>query len=593
MMKISSPIVRKIKDDEESLNKFALEIASSKDKKEKRLINDYPTVYIHVWKNKESYEAYVGESSNIFRRTKEHYYNSEEKENWQYNIKTNQSDLYIIGHEHFNKSLTLDIENKLRNYLTGVETIKKIHNIKKNPQNQYYTADELESIFHRIWKKLREYNNTIFPLESKVEDSALFKASPLHKLTISQQNAKELILSKITETLLNDKRGQLIFIEGEAGTGKTVLNSSTFYELCYLNEVSTKEETIAKNKKLKCCLLVNHKEQAIVYRQIFKKLCTNESDGIVYSPTSFINQYTIDDPIDVAFVDEAHLLLTQGRQSYKGKNQLQDIMDRAKVTIIMFDMNQILSTEQYWEYKIIEKYKENAKENDTYLVLREQLRMHANKNVIKWIDDFTKEGVINQIPKDIGNYDIKIFDTPELLEKAIKQKFERANSKLSRLIATYDWKYSSLHRNNGKYWEVIIGNWHKPWNYEMERDFTKEQKKEIKSLSWSEQSHTIDEVGSTFTIQGFDLNYAGLIIGPSVKFKNNKIVFDPNCSCNNKAIRNRILSDGTYKKFGEQLLKNELRVLMTRGVNGLYIYACDEELRKRLKKIAKKRYIYK
>ena len=46
------------------------------------------------------------------------------------------------------------------------------------------------------------------------------------------------------------------------------------------------------------------------------------------------------------------------------------------------------------------------------------------------------------------------------------------------------------------------------------------------------------------------------------------------------------MSDGTSKKFGEELLRHEVRVLMTRGVNGLYIYACDNELRKQLEKCA-------
>ena len=38
------------------------------------------------------------------------------------------------------------------------------------------------------------------------------------------------------------------------------------------------------------------------------------------------------------------------------------------------------------------------------------------------------------------------------------------------------------------------------------------------------------------------------------------------------------------KNFGEELIKHEVRVLMTRGVNGMYIYACDDELRDALKK---------
>ena len=30
---------------------------------------------------------------------------------------------------------------------------------------------------------------------------------------------------------------------------------------------------------------------------------------------------------------------------------------------------------------------------------------------------------------------------------------------------------------------------------------------------WAESPHTLNEVGSTFSIQGFDLNYVGVIIG--------------------------------------------------------------------------------
>lgn len=32
-------------------------------------------------------------------------------------------------------------------------------------------------------------------------------------------------------------------------------------------------------------------------------------------------------------------------------------------------------------------------------------------------------------------------------------------------------------------------------------------------------------------------------------------------------------------KFGEKMLQDELRVLLTRGVKGLYIYACDKAFR--------------
>ena len=396
-----------------------------------------------------------------------------------------------------------------------------------------------------------------------------------------------MIIEKVIKALKNDERGQLIFIEGEAGTGKTVLNSSTFYELfCRYEEAKNNNEDL-KDETSNCFLLVNHDEQITVYNQIVDKLGLTDKYGqVVYKPTSFINKYSVDNPVDVVFVDEAHLLLTQGKQSYRGNNQLEDILKRAKVVVVMFDEDQILTTEQYWEDELLERYKSEAINNGNYIKLEKQLRMNASEAVIEWINSFTKEGVIKQLPDDLEGYDIKFFDTPEELEKEIVKKALKDETKLSRLIATYDWSYNSNKKSkkNFKYWEVKIGEWHKPWNRELEQDFDRKQKRKIKNLSWAEQPQTIEEVGSTFTIQGFDLNYAGVILGPSVKYRNGRIVFDTKESCNEKATRNRTLSDGTSKKFGEKFLKHEVRVLMTRGVNGLYIYACDAELRAQLKK---------
>ena len=69
-----------------------------------------------------------------------------------------------------------------------------------------------------------------------------------------------------------------------------------------------------------------------------------------------------------------------------------------------------------------------------------------------------------------------------------------------------------------RYWEVLIGKWHKPWNRELESELTRKEKRAIKGLAWAEQPQTINEVGSTFTIQGFDLNYAGVSISPNFCF---------------------------------------------------------------------------
>lgn len=583
MSSVARPIIKQIKDSRDALDFFEKVSLPKEDEKTQDIIMNFPTVYIHNWQESGDFEVYVGESNDIFKRTRQHYDAALDKSRWQSKLLEKDASLFIIGHEHFNKSLTLDIENRLMHYMMSVDRVKHVHNLRDNPQTSYYPMEELDDIFSKIWRGLRKENKDLFPTESAIKDSAIYKASPLHKLTKEQEKARDLIIQKVSKALENKETRQLIFIDGEAGTGKTVLNSSTFYELyCQAEE---------NNRNLKCFLLVNHDEQITVYEQIAEKLGLIEKYGqVVSKPTTFINNHSKDEPVDVAFVDEAHLLLTQGKQSYRGKNQLNDIMDRARVTVVMFDENQILTTEQFWEAQILEQYRNQAKLEENHIVLKKQLRMQADPATMDWIDSFTKERRVKKIPNTFGGYAIKIFANPELLDLEIQRRAQESDSALSRVIATYDWQYSSNHKMEDqvmKYWEVLIGKWHKPWNRELESELSKKEKRDIKGLAWAEQPQTINEVGSTFTIQGFDLNYAGVILGPSVKYRDGKIIFDPTASKNEKAVRNRTLSDGTKQKFGETLIQHEVRVLMTRGVNGMYIYACDPELRAALLEAAK------
>ncbi len=583
MNSVARPIIKQIKDSRDALDFFEKVSLPEEDEKTQDIIMNFPTVYIHNWQESGDFEVYVGESNDIFKRTRQHYDAASDKSRWQSKLLEKDASLFIIGHEHFNKSLTLDIENRLMHYMMSVDRVKHVYNLRDNPQTSYYPMEELDDIFGKIWGGLRKENKELFPSESAIKDSAIYKASPLHKLTKEQEKARDLIIHKVSNALKNNETRQLIFIDGEAGTGKTVLNSSTFYELyCQAEE---------NNRNLKCFLLVNHDEQITVYEQIAEKLGLIEKYGqVVSKPTTFINNHSKDEPVDIAFVDEAHLLLTQGKQSYRGKNQLNDIMDRARVTVVMFDENQILTTEQFWEAQILEQYRNQAKLEENHIVLKKQLRMQADPATMDWIDSFTKERRVKKIPNTFGGYAIKIFANPELLDLEIQRRAQESDSALSRIIATYDWQYSSNHKMEDqvmKYWEVLIGKWHKPWNRELESELSKKEKRDIKGLAWAEQPQTINEVGSTFTIQGFDLNYAGVILGPSVKYRDGKIIFDPTASKNEKAVRNRTLSDGTKQKFGETLIQHEVRVLMTRGVNGMYIYACDPELRAALLEAAK------
>lgn len=339
-LNVKKPIIRKIKDNEVALLEFENEMLSKEAEHTQDIIMNFPTVYIHNWPETGMYEVYVGESNNIFKRTRDHYHNRIKSENWQHNLNGKDATLYIIGHEHFNKSLTLDVENRLMHYLMSVEKVRQVHNAKSNPQNRYYPSEEFDVIFRKIWDELHNENEELFPNESVIKDSAIYKASPLHKLTASQEAIKVQILECIEDALQQNEK-QIIFIDGEAGTGKTVLNASIFYELY------CKEEKKGKTD-FKCNIVVNHEEQVKVYSDISKKLGISEKYGEVASKASpFLNRHSEDDSVDVVFIDEAHLLFTQGNQGYSGKNQLDDIVKKAKVVVIIFDENQILRMDQY------------------------------------------------------------------------------------------------------------------------------------------------------------------------------------------------------------------------------------------------------
>lgn len=593
----SLPTIFSTQEDELFISSLEQRVKSDPTVKDSDLILKYPIVYIHYWQTKLcsyidkkgvthnwwKYNIYVGESIDVLQRTREHYDAGRSASAWQSQLvnAVHTPQFIAIGHEHFNKSFTLDIENRLIEYVLAMgRTVDKSYNSRGNPQNCYYPSLEFDRIFSNIWRRLRKQNSELFVSESEIRNSALFKASPLKKLTAEQSSAKENIIERVLNAYRTDKDGQLIIVQGEAGTGKTVLTTSTFYELM------TRHEADDSFPILSCSLLVNHDQQAKVYEGMMSRLGFPEDSA--GKPTKFINGHLTSKKVDVALIDEGHLLWTQGKQSYRGSNQLRDIIARAKVTVLMFDEYQVLNTEQYWEPHILEYFKDLSKKQGNYIKLGRQLRMECSQSTMDWINELVLNQNLVAFPPDKTDYEVKAFDSPQELQEAIEKRASSSGTELSRLVATYDWEYKKNTIPDSKpCWNVEVGSWNMPWNYELERNLAPKQRKAIKHLAWAEQPHTIGEVGSTYTIQGFDLSYVGVILGPSVKYRGGKIVFDSTASKNDKATRNRTLADNTTANFGGIFIRNEVKVLLGRGVKGLYIYACDDELRHALKTVAK------
>lgn len=618
------------------------------------------------------YDVYVGETNGIVARTRQHLGpDAKVREDWGELANRAEHDhesvrQLIIGNEHFNKSLTLDVENRMMQYLLGSDAVSHLNNRRSNAQGDYYTRKEFDSLFSSIWRSLSTMRPEIFPSETVVKDSALFKASPFHRLTDEQIEAEEMVLQAIQEALIasasadalaDGQFGKLILVEGAAGTGKTVLISHLFYRIArelgprgLLDDeglVDLFRENANRADRLSAFILIKHNEQRHVYNQVATKLgLQKEADQVVLKPVTFIDRYSAPrfdangkrmqrgdvfapcGRADIALVDEAHLLLTQKDQSYSGYNMLLDIMRRAKVTVAVFDPKQILQAKQQWTdddlVQLVGAY-DGASNGERSVILstgehfscasvqlRRQMRIAADDETIRWIEDFADGRGIGAIPRSEKKgfpegqqpYDLRVFSSPVDLFLAIREKAADDEGKgLSRVLATYDWAYKDDKPHEGtpdSMWDVELhldydGQWKMglaaddpngfvegedasqptrfchPWNYCLVKRSSTKAEEEI---SWAEKPETIDEIGSTYTIQGFDLNYAGVIIGPSVKYREGRIVFDAAASKNAKATNKR---ESKYD-YSEKNLRNELGVLLKRGVHGLYLFAVDPEL---------------
>ncbi len=110
---ISAPIIYELDYSSEGIKNFDSNVQEHVGKDAKYLLH-YPTVYIVNDENKEKqFSVYIGETSDIKKRTMQHLtIDPKSRADWENLAISNSSKMYVIGDDHFNKSLTLDIEKQ-------------------------------------------------------------------------------------------------------------------------------------------------------------------------------------------------------------------------------------------------------------------------------------------------------------------------------------------------------------------------------------------------------------------------------------------------------------------------------------------------
>lgn len=398
-----------------------------------------------------------------------------------------------------------------------------------------------------------------------IENQATEKLSPLKPLTAEQDQLINKVMIFINHHLAKQDGRAIFTIYGDAGTGKSVVLSHLFNEIQTLARTDKKSPLFKTRNKF----LVNHPEILKVYREIAGSQPHLLKKDFM-RPTSLINQLDKNkSTIDIAVIDEAHLLLSKPDHynNFYYKNQLEEIIKRSRVVIIVFDRFQVLRMKSLWTPERLKKLV-NKYPNEEYH-LKHQFRMTASDNLVQWMNDFT-DGIINPLPSDSrDHYDFRIFSDAEEMRKKIVQKNKKVG--LSRILSTSGYP-STL--DGGKHY-IVEGNFKMPWD---QYNYT--------STPWAEIPQTINEVGSIYTCQGFDLNYAGIIIGPIISQKpgTNHLEVNLEKFTDVEAFKKRDdLSDPKEINFlKKRMILNALNVILKRGVKGTYLYAHDPLLRKTL-----------
>jgi DUF2075 family protein/predicted GIY-YIG superfamily endonuclease len=514
-----------------------------------RFGKNWPVVYVL----ENGKDVYVGQAISAHRRVKQHYENPEKQI---LKLKT----VHILSDEEFNVSAALDIESWLIQYMSA-DQVFILHNKNGGLKNHnYYDRPKYKAKFEDIWKQFLEIGIAKSTLED-LKNTDLFKYSPYKSLTEDQLFVARKIFKDI-----KSQNSQTFIINGKPGTGKTILATYLFK---FLKE---QEET----KDYKIALVVPMTPLRKTIKKVFGKI-KGLNGSMVIGP----NDVTKNN-FDLIIVDEAHRLQRRknimGMGAYDQVNKklglpkeatnLDWIMKCSKKQIFFYDENQSI--------KPSDVRKEDFKKiNAKHYTLSTQMRIGGGENQIdaedylKFIEDLFDLHVPQKT--NFEKYDFKIYNNVEEMVSDIKEKDKKYG--LSRVVAGYAWPWHTKRGSNSKQkYDIEIDGYKGVWN--------------STATDWVNSPNAVNEVGCIHTVQGYDLNYVGVIIGPEFGYdtENRKFFVDREKYLDRNG-RVGIQDPAELDNY----IKNIYKTILARGIRGTYVYICNEELRSYLNNIINKK----
>lgn len=224
--------------------------------------------------------------------------------------------------------------------------------------------------------------------------------------------------------------------------------------------------------------------------------------------------------------------------------------------------------------------------NIIQLELKSQFRCNGSDNYLDWLDEVLYKSY-DLVKTSFGDqeYDFQIFDTPQALYGKIKS-LDNPNGhpkQVARIAAGYCWRWSTQLAPDGDLIkDVKIGDFEMPWETNNVRARGQYRDKYAGSAdTWAIEPQGINQVGCIFSIQGFEIDYIGVILGPDIQY-------DSANDCLIGKVGNNVAVQSSDSIEYTRHIRNAYRVLMSRGKKGCFVYCCNPEVATFLERCQKK-----
>lgn len=546
---------------------------------------NWPVVYvIEGDTQRASPGLYVGETVSAASRMRQHLAGSKKNEDL-------ESVRVVVNHT-FNKSVCLDLESHLIRWFSGDGRYRIINGNDGLTDAQYYNRDVYRESFRDVFEALRAEGLFSRSLP-QIENSDLFKLSPFKALTDDQAIAIMDIVEGLLEDLQRSEARSTLVVQGNPGTGKTIIAIFLMKLLADIRDYQDhdgiepdsmfSEFFVPENRELlrtlRMALVIPQQSLRESIKKVFKKTPKLDA-GMVMSPFQLGES---DAEFDLVLVDETHRLGQRANQASGVQNkkfreinealfgsddprytQLDWIKARSRHHLLLIDGEQSVRPHDLSPTALNAEVS-GAKDAHRFFRLTTQMRVQAGADYVEFVRALLRDEA--PVLPDLGEYELRLFDDLGAMRDAIRQK--DAEVGLSRLVAGYAWDWVS--RKNPDAFDIELDGEQMRWNG-TDKD-------------WINSKGSLEEVGSIHTVQGYDLNYAGVIIGSDLRLDpaTGRIVADRENYRDKKGKENT----GHLKDaFGDDdlltFIRNIYGVLLTRGMRGTYVYVCDPALRERL-----------